>query len=372
MKTKYALSIIAAIFSASLMLNAQTLPAGFRMMDVAKLSNPTAIAFAPDGRVFAAEKSGNIKVVRNGTAHLFAQLQIDKDAERGISGIALDPDFARNNYVYVFYNTANRKSRVSRFTAKGDAMHKGSEKMLVEVDGSTVGLGGELSFGADGKLYISIPDDPKQSVAQDVNNLKGKILRINSDGTAPEDNPYKTSDNAKLVWASGLANPFTFDIQPGTGRVYVNDEGKNDLEINDASIAGRNFGWPNVTGYGEDGKFTAPSHAVENNIAANKAHERARGATFFFPQSTNYPEKFRDKYYFIDHASGSVNFLDPERPSIRYSFSPGREAFCRSIETGPDGNLYILTENSIQKIIYTGDLTVDQATEPELLKQLKK
>ena len=121
---------------------------------------------------------------------------------------------------------------------------------LIPLSSATNHNGGAMHFGKDGKLYIGVGENANPAHAQNLDTYHGKLLRINKDGSVPEGNPFTTgSEQRKSVWAYGLRNPYTFSIHPETGRIFVNDVGQNAWEeINDATIGGRNFGWPTTEG----------------------------------------------------------------------------------------------------------------------------
>ena len=207
-------------------------PTGFTETHVAAgLTSPSAVA-VPDGRMFIAQQSGTIRIVHDDELQdqPFATLSVDSDGERGLTGITLDPNFASNGYVYVYYTASSPSShnRVSRLTAQGDTMVPGSEMILFELPNlSTVGnpvwhMGGAIHFSPiDGKLYVSVGDHQDTSKPQSLNSPFGKILRINADGSIPTDNPFynSTTGNNRAIYAYGLRNPFTTAFQPETGSV---------------------------------------------------------------------------------------------------------------------------------------------------------
>ena len=203
---------------------AASLPTGFAETQlVSGLSSPTAMAFAPDGRLFVCEQGGRLRVVKNGALlpTPFVTLTVDSAGERGLLGVAFDPDFATNHYVYVYYTATSPAvhNRVSRFTANGDVAAAGSEVVLLELDnlsGATNHNGGAIHFGPDGKLYVAVGENANGANAQTLANLLGKMLRINADGTIPTDNPFyaTASGRNRAIWALGLRNPFTFAFQP--------------------------------------------------------------------------------------------------------------------------------------------------------------
>src|SRR6185503_10187713 len=201
---------------------AATLPAGFTETEISGLSNPTAMEIAPDGRIFVCQQGGSLRVIKNGVllATPFLTLNVDPNGERGLLGITFDPNFANNNFIYVYYTVpaTPRHNRVSRFTANGDVVVPGSEVILLELDNLTSATnhnGGAIHFGPDGKLYAGVGENATSANAQTLTNLLGKVLRINSNGTVPSDNPFVAAPGARgEIWAFGLRNPFTFAFQP--------------------------------------------------------------------------------------------------------------------------------------------------------------
>src|SRR5687767_10652270 len=230
------ISLLPVFFFSSLPIEAATLPAGFTATQIATgLSNPTVMSFAPDGRLFVCQQGGQIRIIKNGAllAAPFLSVTTDPTGERGLLGIAFDPDFANNQFIYIYYTVTSspRHNRVSRFTADGDTAVAGSELVLLDLDAlnATNHNGGAMHFGLDGKLYIAVGENAVTSNAQTLSNLHGKMLRINSDGTIPSDNPFFDTATGKnrAIWALGLRNPFTFDVQPATGKIFINDVGSS-------------------------------------------------------------------------------------------------------------------------------------------------
>ncbi|HEY0714453.1 MAG TPA: PQQ-dependent sugar dehydrogenase, partial [Polyangia bacterium] len=156
------------------------------------IDSPTQMEFAPDGRLFVSEQRGRLRVVKNGAtlATPFVSLAVDSEGERGLLGIAFDPAFASNGFVYVYYTTTAgfRHNRLSRFTANGDVAVPGSEVVLVDFDPLTSASnhnGGAVHVGGDGKLYVAVGDNATSSNAQTLSNRHGKMHRYNLDGTIP-------------------------------------------------------------------------------------------------------------------------------------------------------------------------------------------
>src|SRR5919112_1778290 len=213
---------------------AVTLPSGFTQSPVVGgLTGPTDMEFAPDGRLFVAEQAGRVRIAKtNGTLVTFLDisLKVDSTGERGLLAVAFDPNFSTNHYVYLHYtqkatSTTSVHNRVVRVTASGDRAVAGSEKLIFRLNNQDDPhhMGGALDFGADGKLYISTGDNVGGNT-QTLQNLLGKMLRINKDGTIPTGNPFYASatGNNRAIWALGLRNPFKFAVQPGTGTIFIN------------------------------------------------------------------------------------------------------------------------------------------------------
>ncbi len=204
------------------------------------MSQPTAMAIAPDGRIFVCQQTGALRVIKNGVllATPFKSLTVDPVGERGLLGVAFDPNFLLTQYVYVYYTVPGSPphNRISRFTADGDVAAAGSELVLLELNNLSASNhnGGAIHFGADGNLYVGVGDNANGGNARVKSNLLGKVLRIGvpPDPLIPTDNPFygtATGDN-RAIWAFGFRNPFTFAVQPGTGRIFVNDVGQNTWE----------------------------------------------------------------------------------------------------------------------------------------------
>src|SRR5688572_13532221 len=202
-------------------LPAATLPTGFVESQFGSNLGgaPTAMAFAPDGRLFVCLQNGQLRVIKNGAllATPFVTLSVSSSGERGLLGVTFDPNFATNQFVYVYYTTsaAPIHNRISRFTANGDVAAANSEVVLMDLDNlssATNHNGGAIHFGPDGKLYAAVGENANAANAQVLTNRLGKILRLNSDGTIPVDNPFFNSASGanRSIWALGLRNPFTF------------------------------------------------------------------------------------------------------------------------------------------------------------------
>lgn len=355
----------------------QTYPPNFaQVLVTSNVANPTAMAFAPDGRIFVAEQAGRLRVIKNGVLlpNPFVQLTVSSTGERGLIGVTFDPDFVSNQYVYLYYTLPGSPAhnRVSRFTADGDIAATDSEFVVLNLDplsSATNHNGGAMQFGKDGKLYVAVGENANSAHAQNLDTYHGKILRINKDGSVPEGNPFTTgSEQRKRVWAYGLRNPFTFSIHPESGRILVNDVGQGTWEeVNDATEGGKNFGWPTT-----EGKFNAATYPALTNPVY--AYPRAAddgtgcaitGGVFFYPMSTNYPVVYFDKYFIQDFCNRWINYLDVSVAAVpRSSFATAISTNGVALTVGTDGNLYYLSRgsNALYKIIYN-ETTVPYITQ---------
>lgn len=328
---------------------------------VTGLTSPTAMQFAPDGRLFVAEQGGRLRVIKNAAllAAPFVTLSVNSSGERGLLGVAFDPNFQSNQYLYLFYTatTPAIHNRVSRFKANGDiADTTHGEVVLLDFDnlsGATNHNGGALHFGADAKLYVAHGENATGSNSQTLANLLGKMIRMNPvpDPTAqiPTDNPFYSTATGKnrLIWTLGLRNPFTFSIQPGSGRVFINDVGQSSREEINEGQAGRNFGWPTT-----EGAFSSASFPQFTNPVYSYAHSGTTpsgcaitGGTFYNPSSAAFPPSYVGKYFFADYCSGWLYYIDPANPSTASQFAAALSSPV-DLKVGPDGALYYLSRGS--------------------------
>ena len=348
--------------------HAATLPAGFTETQITGLTSPTAMEIAPDGRIFVCLQGGSLRVIKNGALlpTPFLTLNVDPAGERGLLGIAFDPNFATNNFLYLYYTVATtpKHNRVSRFTANGDVVVPGSEVLILRLDDLTAATnhnGGAIHFGPDGKLYVAVGENAVPSFAQTLSNRFGKVLRINSDGSIPTDNPFfnqATGDN-RSIWALGLRNPFTFAFQPGTGRLFINDVGQSAWEEINDGIRGSNYGWPNTEGPTTNPNFRSPLFAYNHGFSATTGCAIAGGA-FYNPPTQQFPPNFVGKYFFADLCSGWIRVFDPASGTAS-SFASNISQPV-DLKVAADGSLYYLA-------IGSSSLFRVQFTEPVLISE---
>jgi glucose/arabinose dehydrogenase len=326
-------------------IGAATLPSGFSETTIASgLATPTAMALAPDGRIFICQQNGALRVVKNGTllATPFITLPVDSTGERGLLGVAFDPDFLSNGFVYVYYTTASAPihNRISRLTANGDVAAAGSEVVLMDLENlsATNHNGGALHFGRDGKLYVAVGENAVRANSQTLANRLGKVLRINSDGTIPADNPFHAtaSGDNRSIWALGLRNPFTFGVHPLSGRIFINDVGQSTWEEINEGAAGGNYGWPATEGPTSNPQFISPLHFYSN---ANATECAIAGGAFYAPEVRQFPSEYLDSYFFSDLCGGWIRRLDTSAQSNGFATALSNPV---DLLVGHDGSLYYL------------------------------
>ena len=340
-------------------------PAGFADTLFADgLDTPTAMEFAPDGRLFVSEKGGTLRVIKDGILLQtpFASLSVNSEGERGLMGIAFDPNFVQNGYVYVYYTTSadpvhNKVSRLTVDPANLDRALAGSEHTILDLEPLTTEFhnAGALEFGKeDGKLYVSTGDNYYPYLAQSLSSRFGKILRINSDGTIPLDNPfYNIAGAYREIWALGLRNPFTFAFSSSTdgGKMHVNDVGQDGWEEINLGQRGANYGWPSCEGLCSDPQFADPVHSYPH--PAGETGSSIAGGAFY--AASQFPSEYQGSYFFGDYVGGFIKRLTPENQVVDFLTDINSPI---DIEIGPaedDGSLYYLSigAGEVRKVQFT-------------------
>jgi glucose/arabinose dehydrogenase len=336
-------------------------PPGFGVETLATgLNAATALAPAPDGRIFLADQTGPVLVWKNGAVlpapALDLTRRVDTHWERGLIGLAFHPDFPRTPHLFVLYvaKAPYPHHVLSRFTVTGDTIDPASERILLEGEdqkkfpGPQIGghQGGPLRFGPDGKLYVSLGEQTAGAPAQSPAHLQGKILRLNADGSIPEDNPFygQTTGKYRAIWALGLRNTFGLAFQPETGRLFGTDVGQTGWEEVNEIVRGANYGWPEAEGFSTNPDFKNPLHAYPPAIG------RSVVGAAFAPRAPSgqfaVPEPWRGKFFFADWAANWIKVLDPENPADVVTFARGL-AGPVALEFAPDGSLLVLNRSTI-------------------------
>jgi glucose/arabinose dehydrogenase len=334
------------------------------------LTRPTAMFWDNSARLWITEQGGTLRVIHKGELlpTPFVSLTVDATTERGLLGIAFDPSFGQNHYVYVYYTVPGTPAhnRVSRFTANGEVAVPGSEQVIFDLEplGTAVTHnGGAIHFGRDGKLYIAVGDNEQHALARLLTSEFGKILRINPDGTIPTDNPFyaQATGNNRAIWALGFRNPYTFAFQPGSSRMFINDVGAHKWEEINDGIAGSNYGWPDSEGYTTNPAFRSPIYAYAHGLNDTPPCAIV-GGTFYNPKNASFPAQYVGGYFFSDFCAGWIKILDPRNGNAISDFATTPSNVV-DLQVGPDGSLYYLARNSriVRRISYLGQPTLAQS-----------
>ena len=233
------------------------------------LQIPWEIAFLPDGRIILTERPGSVRLIDASGALIEQPLLVIDDVaatgEGGLLGLALHPEFSQTGWVYLYYTyrlDGGLANRVVRYTMQGSSLVDRS--IVIEgIPGGGIHDGGRIKFGPDGRLYIGAGDSGVADLAQDLDSLAGKILRLNDDGTIPPDNPFPGSP----VYSYGHRNPqgLAWDDR---GRLWETEHGSSAFDELNLIQAGGNYGWPVVRGDGAAAGMIAPVHHSGNDTWA--------------------------------------------------------------------------------------------------------
>ena len=222
------------------------------------LENPWAIAFLPDGAMLVTERSGRLRIVRRGALDpqpISGVPQVRTDGNGGLMDVAVHPDFADNGLVYLTYTKRHDGGRgapaLARGRLAGHALHDLEDLVTTEPFHSNAGLNGRVAFGRDGKVYMSTggrilsPDGDLLDTPQDPGSLRGKVLRLNDDGSAPDDNPFVNEPGHRPeIYTIGHRNTLGLMLHPETGDIWQHENGPNGGDELNVLLPGRNYGWP--------------------------------------------------------------------------------------------------------------------------------
>jgi glucose/arabinose dehydrogenase len=307
------------------------------------LEAPWDLAFVPDGRILLTERPGRVRVIQDGALRpepLVTIAEVAAEGEGGLLGIALDPNFAQNQGVYLYYTHRAENNqlhnRVVRYTLVGSQLS--DPRIVVDgIPGAGIHNGGRIAFGPDGKLYVTAGDASQSERAQDPAALAGKILRLNSDGSIPSDNPFATSP----VYALGLRNPQGLAWQPGTNQLYATEHGPQAHDEVNRIDPGGNYGWPQMQGdAGPSAGATPPVLESGATTWAPTGATLVQAATF---------AQWQGSLLFAGRRSETLWKLvvspSTTRPPTLEPLIQGEYGRLRTVVEGPDGMLYLLTSN---------------------------
>ena len=232
--------------------------ANFQVETVASgLEVPWGFAFLPNKDMLFTERPGRVRIIENGKLRaepVYVVPDVEPSSESGLMDISLHPNFAANNYVYLAYayNKAGKRDKVVRYTYTGGNFTE--PKVIIEhIPAAPNHAGMRCRFGPDGKLYITTGDSTERALAQQMNSLGGKILRLNDDGSVPQDNPFVGQKDVRPeIWTLGHRNPQGIAWQPGSGLIFETEHGPSGFdgpgggdEVNIVE-RGKNYGWPTI------------------------------------------------------------------------------------------------------------------------------
>lgn len=370
----------------------QEVPDGFTVTRVAALEHDDlGFDFLPDGRIIVINKHGIVRIVVNGALarhKLLNHPDVDSSGEGGLLGVAVDPDFPDEPYVYLFYSSKSPWNIVSRFTAHGKLKDPNSADITLDSEHKLVAdmpsihkqhNSGTLRFGSDKTLYISHGDDKFQvspdndikdiKLVQDLSTLNGKILRINRDGSIPTDNPSfpdAPADRRPEIFAFGLRNPFRFALDPMTDELFIGDVGASNWEEFDLAKGGENFGWPRYEGKSLRNRSvtlsppapTFPIFKFKNGDAPTSAIALVTYRPVNYPNDSSFPPEFNGVHFYADFFRDFLHYLVYESgwwsgKWVSKDFGTGFRNLVDA-QMGHDGSIYVLEYgNALKKIEYT-------------------
>lgn len=295
------------------------------------LQIPWEIVFLPDGSFLITERVGNLVRIDSNSEERISVSGVEHRGEGGLLGMDLHPDFENNSYIYLYMTTVEGgglSNRVERYTfdLENNSLNNKTE-IISDIPGAIYHDGGRISFGPDGLLYIATGDAGVENSAQNKNSLAGKILRINMDGSIPEDNPFGNE-----VYSYGHRNVqgLTWDEE---GRLWATEHGRSGIlsgfdELN-LIERGANYGWPIIQGdESREGMKTPVVHSGSNTTWAPSGAAYFRGSIFFAGLRGEALYEYKtEKNILTEHINKEYGRL-------------------RQIIVGPDNNFYILTNNT--------------------------
>lgn len=324
----------------------QTVPAAFA----------TALAFAPDGRLFFAERAGTLRVWQNGAAHDFAHVATVSSergggySERGLLGLAVSPMFATDHFVFGFYSDTNyTQQHVIRWTDCAGASGNPTVLVTLPSGADCCHKGGRIAFGVDGKLYVTLGDEHTAAAAQRTGDVRGKVLRYNADGSIPGDNPFGPNNP---VWAYGLRNPFGLAVSP-SGQIALTsngpsgDSGSPSTGYDTLILAvskGARYQWPNCYGYSHPLLASSCGGAIAPDWSSETSTVVPTGAAFI---DSSGPAAMANHLIFCTADKGML-IATPGSPHTSVQSGPSTCNFA--VVQGPDHAVYFSDMSAIHRV----------------------
>ncbi|HET6645943.1 MAG TPA: PQQ-dependent sugar dehydrogenase [Pyrinomonadaceae bacterium] len=315
---------------------------------VSGLQVPWSIAWSTDGRMFFTERPGRVRVVVNGQLRpqpLISVSDVEPSGESGLMSLALHPQFADNHFIYLSYAYKGKSQlvRVVRYRETDTGLTDG--KIIIEnIPAAQFHAGCRLRFGPDGKLYITTGDATERPLAQKLDSLAGKTLRLNDDGTIPSDNPFVGQGNARPeIWTLGHRNAQGMDWQPGTNLMFQTEHGPSGFdgpgggdEVNVVE-RGKNYGWPTI--HHRETRDGLESPLLEYTPAVAPA-------SGMFYRGNSFPQ-FKGNFFFGCLRGERIIrvVLDGRRVISQEALLQGKYGRIRDVAEGPDGAIYFSTSN---------------------------
>jgi glucose/arabinose dehydrogenase len=307
------------------------------------------IVWAPDGRMIFTERKGRVRVYENGKLRpqpLFVVPDVEPKGESGLMSVALHPQFASNHLLYLSYaykSGDGQRVRVARYRETPNGLT--DRKAIIEdIPATFLHAGCRLRFGPDGKLYITTGDATDRQLAQKLDSLAGKTLRLNDDGTVPPDNPFVGQQNARPeIWTYGNRNGQGIDFQPGTNLLWETEHGPSGFdgpgggdEVNILE-RGKNYGWPVIHHRATQAGMESP--VLEYTPAC------APGSGMFYRGSAF--TQFKGNFFFGCLRGERIIrvTLDGRRVVSQENLLEGKYGRIRDLAEGPDGLIYFSTSN---------------------------
>jgi aldose sugar dehydrogenase len=315
---------------------------------VGGLQVPWSIVWDPDGRMIFTERPGRVRIFENGKLRpepIFTVPDVEPSGESGLMSVALHPQFASNRLIYLSYAYAGdgKRVRVARYRETSTGFVE--TKVIIEnIPAAPNHAGCRLRFGPDGKLYITTGDATQRDLAQDLDSLAGKTLRLNDDGTVPTDNPFVGQQNVRPeIWSYGHRNSQGLDWQPGTNIMFQTEHGPSGFdgpgggdEVNIVE-KGKNYGWPLIHHQMTRAGLESPLLEYTPAVAP---------ASGMFYRGSAFPQ-FKGNFFFGCLRGERIIRvrLDGRRVISQENLLVGKYGRIRDVAEGPDGFLYFSTSN---------------------------